>query len=150
MAWAIEHTVADALGRPQPAAHVSRSGLQALVRLQADDVLRYQVMTDLPVHWIPLVPVRDATTRTHFLARAGLLDEMQVTAPTPQGYLLRTTSAFRVHEEEIPRVGVHVSRAYQLARWYDGRRTVWIGRRKRAGLGEVRSALEFDSLLTAE
>lgn len=147
MAWAIEHTVADALGHPQPAARPSRSGPQELVRLQADDVLRYQVMTDLPVHWIPLVPVRDATTRTHFLARAGLLDEMQVTAPTPQGSLLHTTPAFRVHEEEIPRVGVHVSRAYQLARWYDGCRTVWIGKRKRAGIGEMRSALEFDSLL---
>ena len=74
MAWAIEHTVADALGRPLYRARASRSCLQELVRLQADDVLRYQVMTDLPVHWIPLVPVRDTTTRTHFLARAGLLE----------------------------------------------------------------------------
>ncbi|MCC6863164.1 MAG: hypothetical protein IT158_31600 [Bryobacterales bacterium] len=42
-----------------------------------------------------------------------------------------------------------MSRAWQLARWYDGRRAVWVGRRKRAGVGEMRSHLEFDALLEA-
>jgi hypothetical protein len=97
-----------------------------------------------------MVPVRDMGTKARFLAKAGLRDDLGLEVPKPQGWLLRGSPEFqRVHEEEIPRDGAEVSRTYQLARWYDGRRSLWVGRRKRAGVGEMRSNLEFDALVDA-
>jgi hypothetical protein len=150
VAWAIEQFVADPLGRPQPVASQSNRGPRGLERLQDGHSLSYQPITDLPEHWVPLVPIRDPSSRARFLAKAGLRDELGLAVPKPQGWILRGFPEFvRVHEEEIPRDGAEVSRAYQLARWYDGRRSIWIGRRKRAGVGEIRSNLEFDALVDA-
>jgi len=72
-----------------------------------------------------------------------MLDEMtRLQPPLPQGRLL----APRIFREEVPAEGVEVSRAYQLARWYGGERQLWVGRRKSAGAGQLRSELVFDSL----
>jgi hypothetical protein len=49
-----------------------------------------------------------------------------------------------VHEEEVPRDGVRLSRRPVLARWYDGSRHAWTRREKNAGAGESSSGLEFD------
>ena len=35
-------------------------------------------------------------------------------------------------------------RAFQFARWLDGRSLLWLGRRKRSGRGEGSSGLRFD------
>ncbi len=139
--------VTNASGYPEENADQGLSHVNGLPRPQFHQSLYYQVMTDLPEHWLPLVLMRDPTTQKRFLVRAGLLDEINEVAPQPVGHLLSRTEAFRVHEEEIPRAGAQVSRAYQLVRWYDGRRSLWIGRRKQAGIGEMRSFLEFDALL---
>jgi hypothetical protein len=150
VAWAIEQYVADPLGRPQPVADQIQRGSRGVERLQDGHALAYQPITDLPEHWIPMVPVRDMGTKARFLAKAGLRDDLGVEVPKPQGWVLRGFPEFqRVHEEEIPRDGAEVSRTYQLARWYDGRRSLWVGRRKRAGVGEMRSNLEFDALVDA-
>jgi len=53
-----------------------------------------------------------------------------------------------LHEEEVPRAGVIVTRSYQRTRWWDGRVYTWLGRRKRGGRGEASSALEFDQIET--
>ena len=71
----------------------------------------------------------------------GLLDEDGVEPAEPAGILLGQNSAIRVHDEEVGREGACVTRAWQLARWYDGRRLLWMGRRKTSGTGEVRSHL---------
>lgn len=150
LAWAIEQFAADPLGRPQPVAEQSGRGATGLERLQEAAALRYEPITDLPEHWIPLTPVRDMTSRARFLAKAGLRDDLGLEVPKPRGWILQGFPPFvRVHDEEIPRAGAEVSRAWQLARWYDGRRAVWVGRRKRAAVGEMRSHLEFDALLEA-
>jgi hypothetical protein len=70
----------------------------------------------------------------------------------PKGVLLRTDlrqppdaePALRIEEEEVPREGAVVTRAFQFARWIDGRSLLWLGRRKRAGRGEGTSGLRFD------
>ena len=49
-----------------------------------------------------------------------------------------------VREEEVPREGARVTRAYQLARWFDGTTFLWLGRRKVVGRGEGSSGLRFD------
>jgi hypothetical protein len=149
VAWAIEQVVADPLGRPQPVADQKHRGTRGVERMKNGNELLYRPITDLPEHWVPMAPMRD-TTGAHFLAKAGLRDDIGLELPTPQGWILRGTPEFmRVHDEEVPRDGLEVSRSYQLARWYDGRRSLWVGRRKRAGVGEMRSNLEFDALVDA-
>jgi hypothetical protein len=50
-------------------------------------------------------------------------------------------------EEEVPREGVVVRRAYQAARSADGRLHVWVGHRASVGRGEGSSGLRFDVLI---
>jgi len=52
----------------------------------------------------------------------------------------------RIEEEEVPREGAVVTRAFQFARWIDDRSLLWLGRRKRAGRGEGASGLRFDAI----
>jgi hypothetical protein len=52
----------------------------------------------------------------------------------------------RIEEEEIPREGAIVERAFSYARWFDGRTLLWLGRRKTAGRGESSSDLRYDVL----
>jgi len=48
--------------------------------------------------------------------------------------------ALELHEEEVPREGVRVTRHYQYARWFDGSIHLWIGRRKPTGAAQDRAA----------
>ncbi|MEM9161921.1 MAG: hypothetical protein AAGC54_02485 [Cyanobacteria bacterium P01_F01_bin.4] len=146
LTWAIEKTVADAMGRPQALVDQAVTPSSPLTPFRTNHQLEYQAMTNLPDYWIPLVPTKALEGDHRFFMRAGLLDELQAEAPEPVGELLSQRDRFQVHEEEIPYEGVQVDRAYQLTRWYDGRRALWVGRRKRSGQGEVRSHLEFDTL----
>jgi hypothetical protein len=63
----------------------------------------------------------------------------------PVGSLLPAGDAW-LHEEEVPRSGVQVARAWQHARWHDGSRHVWQARRKSTGRGEGSSGLRFDQV----
>jgi hypothetical protein len=51
-----------------------------------------------------------------------------------------------MEEEEVPREGALVERAFQYARWFGGARLLWLGRRKTVGRGESSSGLRFDML----
>jgi hypothetical protein len=115
------------------------------------DVPVYRLATPVPKHWVPLLPVRVSAdsaevrlargavlapdgTRHVVSAQARLLD-----VGGPAGRLL-------IREEEVPREGVVVRRAYQAARWHDGRLFVWAGNRASVGRGEASSGLAFDAL----
>lgn len=154
MAWAIETVVPDPLGRPQSQRDQPNEPPRGLLRLIPNTRLRYDLMPDMPDHWLPLMPVRqptaDGTDQAIFLKRGGLLEEGQQLPSLPKGALLGANEGFQLHEEEVPRSGANVTRAWQLVRWYDGRHSLWVGRRKRAGMGEIRSGLEFDMLLPVE
>jgi hypothetical protein len=62
----------------------------------------------------------------------------------PLGRVLGT-GPLAIHDEEVPRAGARVTRAYQYARWIDGSTHLWVGRRKEPGRGEGASALRFDA-----
>jgi len=69
----------------------------------------------------------------------------------PRGSLLRLdpnvaveTDYLRLEEEEVPRDGIEVTRAFNYARDAQGRALLWIGRRKKTGRGEGASGLRFD------
>ncbi len=53
---------------------------------------------------------------------------------------------YYIYEEVIPRSGVQVTLAFQMARWYNGATVVWMGRKKGNGEGEGLSNLKFDQI----
>jgi hypothetical protein len=67
----------------------------------------------------------------------------------PRGQVLRPAlpgAPYFIHEEEVPRAGAVVTRAFQRVRNADGRTHLWLARRKRAGRGEGSSGLKFDQI----
>jgi hypothetical protein len=143
LAWAIEVDIADAFGRAVDLRGAGGGAGRSLAHLRPHAELFYRLVPDLPETWAPMVPVRgEADAR--FLVLAGLLDEDGLDPPDPQGVLLNLARPLRLHEAELTRAGFSLERHWQLARWYDGTRHLWIGRRRQPGVGEIRSALEFD------
>jgi hypothetical protein len=61
-----------------------------------------------------------------------------------QGELLNAAARLALFDEEIPREGIRVTRAFERTRWLDGRTLLWVALRKRVGRGEGSSALRFD------
>jgi hypothetical protein len=103
--------------------------------------LEYAIMSEVPDHWFPLVPVATGSGAVA-LRLAGVASHPQGNAPL--GRLLQPYGSVLIQEEEVPRTGARVTRAYQYARWTDGSTHLWIGRRKRPGRGEGSSGLRFD------
>lgn len=150
MAWAVERKVENARGRAYDRHEhylATRPDPSELVRAAPGDAnLIYTLATEVPEHWIPLVPTLDPATAAMRLRRAKMLlhrgrelHELQ-----PEGRILEPETDLRLHEEEVPRAGAHVTRAYQYTRWTDGSAYLWMGRRKRPGRGEGWSGLRYD------
>lgn len=144
-AWGIEGIIESLSGRPiqrgeeplwQARASFTSSG-------SGDADLIYKLATEVPDHWIALVPVRTegADGRSVHFERADLIQ--------PEGKLLEPDRTLRIPEEEIPRSGARVERGYQFARWHGGRSHLWMGRRKITGRGEASSGLRFDATVKA-
>jgi hypothetical protein len=162
LAWGVERRVQGASGEPydRHAEATRRAAQQQLSGPPVDAQLVYRLATSVPEHWIPLVPVpaegsNPGTNPVIQLQRRALLrteTDGQRRAIQPKGVLLRTDPRqapdaerpLRIEEEEVPREGAVVTRAFQFARWFDGRSLLWLGRRKRSGRGEGFSGLEFD------
>jgi hypothetical protein len=83
-----------------------------------------------------------------------LTDVIPDSVITPRGQILRVgldqKQPYFVHEEEVPRAGVIVTRKYQRARGPNGEVFTWIGRRKETGRGEGASGLVFDQVVPLE
>ena len=72
-------------------------------------------------------------------------------APSGRILLARPpTAALQIFGEEVPREGARVLRAFQYARWIDGRTFLWMGRQKNVGRGEGASGLRFDTIQQPE
>ncbi|PZG13982.1 hypothetical protein C1I95_22640 [Micromonospora craterilacus] len=147
VAWAVETVVEGATGNP-----IRRHETADLVTPEPADGTAsnayYQLATSVPEHWFPLLPVQP-TAGAYRLRRATVprRHDGQTVTPQPLGQLLEPGTDLLIHEEEVPREGVHVTRARQRARWSDGSTHTWIGRRKRPGLGEGSSGLLFDQVV---
>jgi hypothetical protein len=112
----------------------------------------------VPEHWIPFVPVPATVNGDPAgvqLERRVLLrfDATGVSrAVHPHGLLLRSDLSMpadgepplRLEEEEVPREGAVVERAFHYARGARGESYLWLGREKRVGTGEGASLLRFD------
>jgi hypothetical protein len=114
--------------------------------------LRYLVQTDVPLNWIPFLPVAEPDGRAIQFQRGAMLrpDESGTHARVePFGRILRperleSPGVYRIREEEVPRTGVRVARHVRRTRWIDGATHLWIARAKSAGAGEGSSGLRFD------
>jgi hypothetical protein len=100
----------------------------------------------VPEHWIPLIPTPEPGTTAMRLRRGTMLQHRgeALREVPPEGRLLEPGRDLRLFDDEVPRDGAHVTRAYQYARWTDGTAHLWMGRRKRPGRGEGWSGLRFD------
>lgn len=144
MVWAVEDTVPSQAGKGADGKEMALTASPALPFTPAGEAqIRYVLGTTVPENWIPFVPVHMEGSDTEIrLQRArmpgakGALGAVLTEKPAP----------YFVFEEEVPRSGVIVQRAFQRARWLNGKTCLWIGRSKGAGKGEGWSNLKFDQI----
>lgn len=148
MAWAVERSVENLVGTPldrYEAFRTARADGAALpARLDGETALDlvYRIASEAPDYWIPLVPTQ-VSPRAYRLRRAAMPDKAGRPI-RPLGRTLEPERPLALHEEEVPRAGARVTRAFQYARWSDGSTHLWMGRRKQPGRGEGSSGLRFD------
>lgn len=101
----------------------------------------YRLMSTVPDHWIPFLPVPVPGTGED---PAIELERRSLLRTTPgggtrriqrKGHLLQPGRVLRIPEEEVRRWGALVQRHYQFTRWTDGTGHPRVGRSKRAGRG---------------
>ena len=140
MAWAVERVVESPLGRP-----LNRSELYFRTRPEPDrsdpGSRLYRLISDVPDHWVPLLPVRRPDDAPALRLHRGRPWQGRILEPR-----LDQGAPLPIYGEEVPREGARVTRAFQYARWMKGRTFLWIGRRKGIGRGEGSSGLRFDTL----
>jgi hypothetical protein len=154
LAWAVEATVSDDTGRRHD--RFATWAAREQPAIEPSTHAEYHVTTDVPDHWFPLAPEQLADHESVRLRLVPLtrLVEGTVSETTPVGRLLADAAkggpGLWLHEEEVPRSGVQVTRTYQHARWHDGSRHLWQARRKLTGHGEGSSGLRFDEVTSLE
>lgn len=149
--WAVERVVEGSTGRPVDRFEAFQTQRRRTPPTnpasQSSAPLTYRVQTSVPPHWIPMLPVSvSAGAHATRLQLRELLD-LETDAPIPpQGVLLDTSAGpLELYEEEVPRAGARVRRAYRWTRWTDGSAHLWLARIKTAGRGEGSSGLRFDT-----
>jgi hypothetical protein len=170
LVFGIEARVPMTAGGSKPGGEAGRELLRAMERIHgappappaAVAPVRFQLMNTSPEHWIPFVPVHVPGSTREIQLQRGAMPRMVGNDPAnfkpvePRTSLLRPgldqtpRVPYFVHEEEVPRAGVHVSIAYQRTRWLDGRVFVWLGASKTTGRGEASSGLAFDQLVSTD
>jgi hypothetical protein len=149
--WAVERVVESPAGRPLDRFEEFQAARQRNAREQEatsiGGALAYRLGTNVPDYWIPLLPVQQGTS---IQLKRGVLPRREADGAEgslePQGRVLEPGHTLLLHDEEVPREGARVTRAYQYARWVDGSTHLWTGRRKQPGRGEGSSGLQFDIL----
>jgi hypothetical protein len=151
LAWAVERLIESPAEGPLNRFETylekkRRSEREATAKISsAGEPLHYRLATEIPDYWIPLMPARVGQGLR--LKRGAVLKTDGLPEPVHAlGRILNPDPGrpLELHEEEVPREGVRVTRHYQYARWFDGSTHLWIGRRKQIGRGEGSSGLGFD------
>ena len=154
--WAVERVVEGPTGQP-----VDRFEAYQTERRRTPETTpatltsapnTYRIQTGVPPHWIPLLPVSVSPSGHAIrLQLREMLDPGSGAPIPPQGVLLDTSAGpLELYEEEVPRAGARVRRAYRSTRWVDGSSHLWLARTKTVGRGEGSSGLRFDALEPTE
>jgi hypothetical protein len=153
LAWAVERRVEGQNGAPVDRAQAAYEAAgPAPPPPEPTGTLAYRLAGTVPEHWLPLLPERTKPDDPSLGLRLGALPRTlpdgSVQPIPPQGRLLQPLAGggLVLSEEEVPREGVRVTRAYQLARWVDGSTFLWLARRKGIGRGEGSSGLRYDTM----
>ena len=119
--------------------------------------LRYELMSSVPEHWIPFLPTHvPDQARAIRLQRGVMLRALEGDPSGPQKVRPRTSllrqgidlgQPYFIFEEEVPRAGARVTKAFRRTRAGDGRVITWLAAQKRTGRGEGSSGLAFDRIL---
>jgi hypothetical protein len=165
MVWGIEKVIpslaAGGIDGYEAASALERFYLQnrqqqATDRIDTGAAIQYRLGTRVSENWIPFIPVHIPGSNREIRLQRAAMPRLTVNPPVPvepRGAVLRSglddqpRQPFFIHEEEVLRAGVIVSRAFQRARWWDGRIYTWLGRRKQTGRGQGSSGLEFDGII---
>lgn len=152
MAWAVERVVESNTGKPLNRLEIYQEQLnKELGEPHTSESTEhpaapfaYRLISNIPDFWIPLVPVPEGVGSIR-LERGSMLEcDGSIKPVKPLGRILEPDIDLRLHEEEVPREGIQVTRTYQYTRWVDGSTHLWVGRRKRPGTSEGSSGLRFD------
>ncbi len=156
LAWGVEGIVEGPSGRAvdRRQVYAERQPSAPAPSSARKDALVWRLATDVPDYWIPLIPVQidKASGAIAFRRGATLQPDGSRNLQSAQSRVLRPDRQDKldIYEEEIPREGTRVTRAFQYARWLNGAPLLWIGRRKQPGRGEGSSGLKFDSAKKSE
>ncbi|MHB9008045.1 MAG: hypothetical protein ACYDC1_14050, partial [Limisphaerales bacterium] len=150
VAWAIERTIESPIERPLQRAESDAPADEAPPgSASSPGTPGYRLATKVPAHWVPLLPVQlmEGTTRVSRLKRGAVLHpDGRVRAQPALGEVLNTLRDGLLHDEEVPREGVHVTRRRRWARWIDGSTWLWTALRCGIGRGEGSAGLRFDRI----
>ncbi len=145
IAWAIEVTREGATEKATRVADLPAQSPTAEGGPEQGD--RYRLWSAVPRHWHPVLPVRHGQAD-----QAGIRLKLGLTV-APDGSLRpiqaegRILSALRetlLHDEEVARGGLHLSRRRKLTRWINGSTWLWSSIRTEVGRGEQSAQLRFD------
>jgi hypothetical protein len=148
LVWGVEQIVTDADGTRHdlPDEYVRALVSGGVLSRKAD--VTYRLMTNVPDHWVPFIPVRVAgSSRQVALVEAVLPrpDSLgDLATASPRSSVLQELRGVVLPEEEVPSAGIVVRRRWFLARSADGGRHAWAARSVTTGRGEGASGLRFD------
>ncbi len=154
LAWAVERVVQSATGAPRMRGGEAPDS-DPSPGAPVEGALVYSLVTPVPAHWIPLVPVPLVPGSDAIRFRRGQIPRFTADGDRrPQvraaGQLLEPdTDRVYFREEEIPRSGLTVTRTPVATRGRDGTVHCWAGRRVHVARGEGSSGLAFDGALAA-
>ena len=168
LVWGVEETIPGVLGRGVNGFEAGQALSNYFSTNEEDETppprtpnnakIQYLLGTSVPENWIPFIPARKpGSNREIRLQRAQmprLTDAIDKSTIEPRGQILRVNldgdqanTTYFLHEEEVPRAGVIVTRKFQRARGANGEVFTWVGRRKETGRGEGASGLAFDQVV---
>jgi len=149
LVWGVEQIVTDANGSIRQLIDEYIREPERKTSAQPNASVGYRLMTDVPDHWIPFIPVqldgekRQVALVEALLPRPNSMGEVEI--PEPRSSVLQELKGLPgLAEEEVPSAGVIVRRRWFLARSADGGRHAWAARSVSSGRGEGASGLRFD------
>ncbi len=160
LAWAIERRIESPIEQStrreallaaaaNPPPNDIASGEPSSTGTGTNDPLRYRLASEVPAHWVPLLPVQthvDGKLVSRLRRGAVLQPDGSAVLHPALGHILNASNPFEVYDEEIPREGLRLTLARRLVRWTDGSTCVWTAYRRQVGRGEGSSGLRFDQV----